>query len=125
MSAHADGEQHVTLDYGLHGVWHGGVQGKGLAGPKQMPGGARVDMELPTETMNHDVAGRTMLRQTAAGLKAEEQEPEAATVDQANLPMPVLRRVGLALQRARKLRQVERHDRPAQAIARMRSQPLV
>jgi hypothetical protein len=44
-----------------------------------------------------------MLRQTTAGVKREEQEPEVAAMDQAGLPMPILRWVGLGLQRVCKI----------------------
>jgi hypothetical protein len=74
---------------------------------------ARFDVELTPQAVDDDVAGRAMLRQAAAGIEGEQQQPEVPPMDQASLPMPVLGRVGLGLEGAGQIGEVERHDGPA------------
>jgi hypothetical protein len=75
--------------------------------------------------VNNHVAWRAVLRQAAAGLEGEQQEPELPPLNQTDLPMPVLRLVGFGPEGARQIGEVERLDRSGQSVARMRPEPLV
>jgi hypothetical protein len=87
--------------------------------------GARLDDQLASKAVNHDVSGGTMLRQVTAWLEREQQQPERTAMNQPRLPVSALGRVRFGMKGTSEIRKIERHRWSRQSRARMRPQPLV
>lgn len=96
-----------------------GIEEQRLTLVQPLPRTCRLDFELAPETVNDHVTGRAMLGKLAARLEREQHQAQGTPVDQAGLAVAMSGRMGLRVQGAREIGQVEGHCGSGQPHARM------
>lgn len=96
-----------------------GIEEQRLTLVQPLPCTRCLDFELAPETVNDNMTGRAMLGKLAARLEREQHQTQRAPVDQAGLAMAMSGRMGLRVEGAREIGQIEGHRGSGQAHARM------
>jgi hypothetical protein len=76
-------------------VRHVGIEYHRLAWPKPMVVRARLDGQVTPKTVNDDMPWGAMLGQVTARFEYEQQQPKRPAMNQAGLPVAILRGVRL------------------------------